>query len=80
MTRLADFRNFLATWCLSKVAQIIGDVFGFFENIIFFSKKAVANFWATFKTFWSIFYFNIWSHWRLEVPSYISPIRFLQFK
>ena len=35
---------------------------GYFVNITFQVKTALAKFWASFVNIWAIFYFSIWSH------------------
>ena len=48
VTRLGDFYKFLATNCLTKVAQMCWWLFGLFLIMSLFSKKCVATFWAIF--------------------------------
>ena len=47
-TRLGDFRKFLVTNFLTKVAQIFGDFLGFVERHHFKVNTAVALFWVNF--------------------------------
>ena len=39
VTKLDDFKKFLPTNFHTKVAQIFGDIFGYFESINFLKKK-----------------------------------------
>ena len=49
VSRLGDFSSDLTSNFLTKVAQIFGDILGYFEH------TAVAIFWAIFGKFWLIF-------------------------
>ena len=60
VTRLGDFWKFVAIKFLTKVAQIIGNFLGYFENHHSYLKTADANFWATFGNIWATFYSNWW--------------------
>ena len=55
VTRLGDFLKFLATIFHAKVAQIIGDVLGYFEKRHFKVTAVVANIWALCETFGLLF-------------------------
>ena len=61
--RLGDFCNFLATNFITKVAQMIGNFLGNFENHCILRQIVVATFRAIFGQTWATFYPNIWSHW-----------------
>ena len=61
--RLGDFCNFLATNFITKVAQMIGNFWGNFENHCILRQIVVVTFRAIFGQTWATFYPNIWSHW-----------------
>ena len=50
------------TKLVTKVAQIFGDFFGYFENVTFKITTTMATFWATFDIHWATFHFIFWSH------------------
>ena len=83
VNKLIDFRKFLVTILLAKLAQILGDWLGNFENISFKQKLFgwVGNFWANFGKIWATLYCNIWSHCspcRTEIPDSSRPFCFLK--
>ena len=61
VTRLGEFWKFWVIF-LTKVAQIIGNVLGYFVKPHSYVKTVVATFWATFGNIWATFYSNNWSH------------------
>ena len=71
VTRLGDFWKYSATKFLAKVAQIIGNILGYFEYPHSYVKTAVATFWATLGNIWATFYFNIWSHCNQSIQPFI---------
>ena len=56
VTRLGDFRRFLITYFLIKVAQMYGAFWGYFEKHYFLSEKYWGFFWAMFELFCATFY------------------------
>ena len=63
VTRLGDFRKFLVSKFITKVAQIFRDFWAILKRVIFKVKTSVATFWASFGGNWATFHYNIWSHW-----------------
>ena len=63
-TRLGDFWKFWAKILVTKVAQILNDILGYFDTWHFLSKNFCVFFLGNFSKKWSNFYSNIWSHWR----------------
>ena len=59
VTRLGDFRKFLATILFAKEGQKQWWLFGLFWKVSLHVKTAVASIWATFGLH---FYSNIWSN------------------
>ena len=65
VTRLGDFWKFLVTKILPKVAQIISNFLGHFEQPHSYVKTYVGTSWSAFGNIFATFYFNILSHWSL---------------
>ena len=62
VTRLGDFWKFLVTKSLTKVAQMYGNYWGYFEKHHFLGKNSCCYYLAASGIFLSTFYPNIWSH------------------
>ena len=55
VTRLCNYRKFLVTKFLKKVAQIISNFSGYFEKPNSYVKTAMATSWVTFGNIWATF-------------------------
>ena len=62
VTKLGYFWKWLTRKSRTKVAQILRIFLGYFGNVIFRVKTALATFWATVGNILGTFYSYIWSH------------------